>query len=145
MLKCLTSSQINVNIYFLHLITQRSVQSSRRRTTIQFADIRQKRYSVPLMVGGLPLSTLLSGHINVPHLPTGLISVDRHWSPCTSTTKWCQWDIFLCCKYLQSCWYVCVIYDMMMLCLLSMPAFNSFTYIVNNSIQYLWTCDRTKC
>jgi SP family sugar porter-like MFS transporter len=41
---------------------KRSVQSSRRRTTIQFADIKQKRYSVPLMIGiGLLVLQQLSG------------------------------------------------------------------------------------
>lgn len=44
--------------------TQRSVASSRRRTTIRFADIKQKRYSVPLVVGGLLFVTLCL-HINV--------------------------------------------------------------------------------
>ncbi|KAM0892006.1 hypothetical protein ACQ4PT_026035 [Festuca glaucescens] len=41
---------------------KRSVHSSRRRTTIQFADIKQKRYSVPLMIGiGLLVLQQLSG------------------------------------------------------------------------------------
>uniref|UniRef100_A0A0E0L660 Major facilitator superfamily (MFS) profile domain-containing protein n=1 Tax=Oryza punctata TaxID=4537 RepID=A0A0E0L660_ORYPU len=41
---------------------KRSVQSSRRRTTIRFADIKQKRYSVPLMIGiGLLVLQQLSG------------------------------------------------------------------------------------
>lgn len=41
---------------------KRSVASSRRRTTIRFADIKQKRYSVPLMIGiGLLVLQQLSG------------------------------------------------------------------------------------
>ncbi|BAF18330.1 sugar transporter ERD6-like 4 [Oryza sativa Japonica Group] len=41
---------------------KRTVQSSRRRTTIRFADIKQKRYSVPLMIGiGLLVLQQLSG------------------------------------------------------------------------------------
>ncbi|CAL4895022.1 unnamed protein product [Urochloa decumbens] len=41
---------------------KRSVASSRRRRTIRFADIKQKRYSVPLMIGiGLLVLQQLSG------------------------------------------------------------------------------------
>ncbi|KAL6610718.1 hypothetical protein ACP70R_040687 [Stipagrostis hirtigluma subsp. patula] len=41
---------------------KRSVASSRRRTTIRFADIKHKRYSVPLMIGiGLLVLQQLSG------------------------------------------------------------------------------------
>ncbi|OEL17205.1 Sugar transporter ERD6-like 4 [Dichanthelium oligosanthes] len=41
---------------------KRSVASSRRRTTIRFADIKQKRYSVPLTIGiGLLVLQQLSG------------------------------------------------------------------------------------
>ncbi|KAJ1264237.1 hypothetical protein BS78_09G247900 [Paspalum vaginatum] len=41
---------------------KRSVASSRRRTTIRFAEIKQKRYSVPLMIGiGLLVLQQLSG------------------------------------------------------------------------------------
>ncbi|CAD6332759.1 unnamed protein product [Miscanthus lutarioriparius] len=41
---------------------KRSVASSRRRTTIRFADIKQKRYSVPLAIGiGLLVLQQLSG------------------------------------------------------------------------------------
>ncbi|KAL5232542.1 hypothetical protein ABZP36_031318 [Zizania latifolia] len=41
---------------------KRSVASSRRRTTMRFADIKQKRYSVPLMIGiGLLVLQQLSG------------------------------------------------------------------------------------
>ncbi|KAM3413058.1 hypothetical protein ACQJBY_004303 [Aegilops geniculata] len=41
---------------------KRSVASSRRRTTIRFAEIKNKRYSVPLMVGiGLLILQQLSG------------------------------------------------------------------------------------
>ncbi|KAM3300451.1 hypothetical protein ACQJBY_041457 [Aegilops geniculata] len=41
---------------------KRSVASSRRRTTIRFAEIKHKRYSVPLMVGiGLLILQQLSG------------------------------------------------------------------------------------
>ncbi|KAF0923555.1 hypothetical protein E2562_006558 [Oryza meyeriana var. granulata] len=41
---------------------KRSVASSRRRTTIRFADIKQKRYSVPLVIGiGLLILQQLSG------------------------------------------------------------------------------------
>ncbi|XP_062180523.1 sugar transporter ERD6-like 4 [Phragmites australis] len=41
---------------------KRSVTSSRRRTTIRFADIKQKRYSVPLMIGiGLLVLQQVSG------------------------------------------------------------------------------------
>ncbi|OAY83110.1 Sugar transporter ERD6-like 6 [Ananas comosus] len=41
---------------------KRAVASSRRRTTIRFADLKQKRYSVPLMIGiGLLVLQQLSG------------------------------------------------------------------------------------
>jgi len=82
---------------------KRSVASSRRRTTIRFADIKQKRYSVPLMVGGLLLITLC---LHILCSIFGLLAwfLDRNWSPRAAATKWCQWHPILCCKYLQSCW-----------------------------------------
>lgn len=51
---CLSSNVRECKLYnFYIFLIQRSVASSRRRTTIRFADIKHKRYSVPLMVGNL--------------------------------------------------------------------------------------------
>ncbi|RVW51831.1 Sugar transporter ERD6-like 6 [Vitis vinifera] len=83
---------------------KRSVASTGKRTTIQFSDLKRKRYWFPLMVGiGLLMLQQLSG-INgvlfyssnifeaavslrvrsVPHLEVSLFNLDVHWCLCVT-------------------------------------------------------------
>lgn len=90
-------SDINVCIFLL----QRSVASTGKRTTIQFAELKRKRYWFPLTVHFLMLmfialfflflkSTTLEAHLLVfLVLIFEYIPSDRDWFAYSPATQWC--------------------------------------------------------